>query len=202
MEGIYFYWIAWMAWVYTTFIMEKNKERLGLSLLFLILIILSPLQLTLKTYHLNVVHFVILFISFTLIAKKTMAQKVYLLICSLTITIAYVTFQLFELFDPIWLFLDRKLLLAFVLIYLTLMLTKDRFSRMAILLIGSCQGELLYGFVINKFRFEYEIGSFLFLDVLSIAFFIVFVWLKIELFIHYFDEMIQKNAKGETRINE
>jgi hypothetical protein len=202
MEGLYFYWIAWIGWVYTTFMMDKGRKRLLLSMLLLLIISLSTKDVLIKTYHLNVVHLLILVIPFTMIVKKTIAQKVYLLICSLTITIAYVTFQLFELFDPIWLFVDRKWMLAFLLVYLTLMLTKDRLSRMACLLIGSCQGELLYGFIINKFRFNYEIGSFSFLDVLSLSFLIVFVWLKLELFIQYVDELVQKNSKGETRINE
>ncbi|MFC4324159.1 YphA family membrane protein [Litchfieldia salsa] len=202
MEGLYFYWITWLGWIYTTFFMDKGKKRLILSFLILLILSLSSIDLLINTYHLNLVHLIILILPFALIVKKTIAQKVYLLICSLTITIAYVTFQLFELFDPIWLFLDRKWMLAIVLVYLTLMLTKERVSRIACLLIGSCQGELLYGFIINKFRFNYEIGSYSFLDVLSLSFIIVFVWLKLEVLIQYIDEMVQKNAKGETRINE
>ncbi|WP_078546053.1 YphA family membrane protein [Litchfieldia alkalitelluris] len=202
MEGLYFYWIAWIAWTYATFILEKNRLRILFSAFILIVIILSPYQFVFSTFNVNAVHLLILAISFILIAKKTMIQKVYLLICSLTITIAYVSFQLFELFDPIWLFLDRKWMLAFVLVYLSLMLAKGRKSKVMSLLIGSCQGELLYGFVINKFRFNYEIGSLVFLDVLSISLLIVFIWLKLESFIQNIDETLQKNAKGETRINE
>ncbi len=202
MEGIYFYWISWIAWVYSTFLMKKNMERLLLSISLLIFIILSPYTFQLGVVSIHLVLIIILIMSYGLVGKKTVRQKVYLLICSLTITIAYVTFQLYELFDPIWLFMDREWLLTIVLVYLTLILVKGSRSRLACLLIGSCQGELFYGLILSKFRFQYEIGAFPFLDVISLSVLVVFVWLKLEVFVAHLDEMVQKNTKGETRINE
>jgi len=195
MEGLFFYWITWMTWVYSTFIMKKDSKRLLLSLFFLVIIIISPYSFFVGPIHVNFTVILVLFVSYMFIIKKTIGQLVYLLLCTLTITIAYVSFHLFELFDPIWLFVDRMWMLTFALVYLTLLLIKDSSTRVACILIGCSQGEMLYGIVLSKFRFNYEIGGFAFLDVVALSTIIVFLWMKLEDMVHYFDVFFQKHTK-------
>jgi hypothetical protein len=195
MEGVLFYWISWMAWVCSTFLMKKNKERLFLSILFLVTIILSPYYVGVGDIKINNSIFPILFFCAKEISKRPKKQVFYMLICILTISLAYCSFLMFELYDPVWLFFNRNLMLGAALIYVTLMLLKDFRLRLVGLLVGAIQGDILYGIIINNVNFSYEIGSFVFLDVIAISFCFIFVWSSLELLLHHVDVLVQKNTK-------
>ncbi|MFT4413112.1 hypothetical protein ACLM5H_04545 [Fredinandcohnia humi] len=195
MEGTIFYWIGWMCWVCSTFYMKKSKERFLLSVFFLVLIIVSPYSFVLGTIKINISIFFILLFCFREISKKSSKQKLYLLICILTISLAYSSFLLFELYDPVWLLFNRNLMLSAALIYVTLMLVKDFRSRIIALLIGAIQGDFLYGIVVTNINFSYDIGSFVFLDVIAISFCFIFIWSSIEVLLNHFDVLFQKNTK-------
>ncbi|MEH7224265.1 hypothetical protein V7112_10715 [Bacillus sp. JJ1566] len=195
MDGAIFYWICWMAWVCSTFLMKKNKERLFLSIMFLMTIILSPYYVVIGGIKLNCSILLIFFFCLKEISKRPKKQLLYLLICILTISLAYCSFLLFELFDPVWLLFNRNLMLGAALIYVTIMLLKDFRLRLAGLLIGAIQGDILFGFIIKNVNFPYEIGSFVFLDVISISFCFIFVWSSLEILLHHVDVIVQKNSK-------
>ena len=195
MEGIFFYWIAWMVWVYSTFMIKKSRFRLMVSIIVLVIIIVSPYSIHLGIFEINVTIIAFLIICSALLVKKTTIQKVYLLVCTLTITIAYVSFLLFELFDPVWLFIDRKWMLAIILVYLASMLIKERKIRVACVVLGTSQGELLYGFILSHFRFEYVIGSMSYLDITAITSAVIVLWLGVENLAQYFDLYFNKTSK-------
>ncbi|THE15071.1 hypothetical protein E1I69_01790 [Bacillus timonensis] len=195
MEGALFYWICWMAWVCSTFFMKKTRERLLLSILFLVTIILSPYSIGMGGININCSIFLIFFFCMKEISKRPKKQVLYMLICILTISLAYCSFLMFELYDPVWLLFDRNLMLGAALIYVTLMLLKDFRLRLAGVLIGSIQGDILYGIIVNNVNFSYEIGSFVFLDVISICFCFIFVWSSIEILLRHVDVIVQKNTK-------
>ncbi|MEH7380806.1 hypothetical protein V7138_10030 [Bacillus sp. JJ1533] len=195
MDGALFYWICWMAWVCSTFLMKKNRERLLLSVLFLMTIILSPYYVIFAGIKINCSIMLIFFYCLKEISKRPKKQLLYLLICILTISLAYCSFLLFELYDPVWLLFNRNLMLGAALIYVTIMLLKDFRLRLAGLLIGAIQGDILFGFIIKNVNFPYEIGSFVFLDVISISFCFIFIWSSLEILLHHVDVMVQKNSK-------
>ncbi|MFS0863541.1 hypothetical protein [Fredinandcohnia sp. 179-A 10B2 NHS] len=195
MDGSVFYWICWMAWVCSTFFMKKNRERLILSGCFLLLIIVSPYFFVIGSVRINIGIFIVLLYCFTKIAKRTSKQKLYLLICILTISLAYSSFQLFELYDPVWLFFNRNFMLAAALIYVTIMLVKEFQFRLVALLIGAIQGDILYAIIVSNVNIPYDIGSFKFLDVISISGGFIFVWSSLELLFNHFDVLFQKNTK-------
>lgn len=194
-DGSVFYWICWMAWVCSTFFMKKSSKRLILSGSFLVLIIVSPYFFLLGSIRINIGVFIILLYCFTEIAKRTSKQKLYLLICILTISLAYSSFQLFELYDPVWLFFNRNYMLAAALIYLTIMLVKEFRFRLVALLIGAIQGDILYAIIVSNVNIPYDIGSFKFLDVVSISGGFIFIWSSLELLFNHFDVLFQKNTK-------
>lgn len=86
-------------------------------------------------------------------------------------------------------------MLGAALIYVTLMLLKDFRLRLVGLLVGAIQGDILYGIIINNVNFSYEIGSFVFLDVIAISFCFIFVWSSLEHLLHHVDVLVQKNTK-------
>nr|WP_142255360.1 hypothetical protein [Bacillus sinesaloumensis] len=175
--------------------MKKSRERFILSVLFLVIIILSPYYVVIGQFKLNCSIFPILFYCLREISKLPKKTVLFLLICILTISLAYCSFLMFELYDPVWLVFNRNLMLGAALIYVTLMLLKDFRQRLAGLLLGTVQGDVLYGVVINKVNFSYEIGSFVFLDVIAVSFSFIFVWSTLEILLRHVDVIVQKNTK-------
>lgn len=196
MEGVYFYWIAWMSWVYVTFFMQKNNQRIVLAIILLFAISLSPFYITIYSFNINISVLILLLFCYKEVSTNSKFRTLfYFLISTLTISLAYSSFLLFELYDPVWLFLDRKIMLAIVLIYVSLFLLKGLKSRLLGVLIGTIHGDILYGVVLDKVKFQYEIGSPLFLDVLSICMALIFVWSTLEELFHHFDASIQKKQQ-------
>lgn len=149
------------------------------------------------TYHITeyAIHapFVLLFFfSLVFMAMTKGLLLYYYLICSLIISIGYVCFHLFELFDPIWLIFDRKWMLSFVILYLILMLVKDPYHRLAVAMIGVVNGELLYSMILIKFFREIQIGNFVFLDAFAFIIFFVLIWNLLEKIAQSFEANIHK----------
>lgn len=199
MDGTFFYWIAWFFWIITTFFMKKSRNRIVYTVIVLLLIIFSNKVIEIDVFKINVSLLITLLSCYILLAlftgKNNYKKVVYLLVSTLTITTAYVSFHLFELFDPIWVVFNRTIMLVFCLVYLTLLLIKDRKKRVLCMMIGTCQGELLYAFILKNFPFEYEIGDLAFFDVMAISVFTLFIWSALETTIHYFDTYFQKTTK-------
>ncbi|HHY73152.1 MAG TPA: hypothetical protein GX497_07985 [Bacillus bacterium] len=192
MEGIYFYWFSWLCWVFTTFLMKKCKERTISSFVLLLSITVSNQFLQIAGYSVHASFLVLLLFSFIFLTKAKGLRLGYYLFCSLIITIGYASFQLFELFDPVWLIIDRKWLLAFVMLYLTLMLIEDFYYRVSLAIIGVCNGELLYSFILKKFSFYIEIGDFPFLDALAVIIFFIVSWSSFEKLAQFFEATFHK----------
>ncbi|MCA1030533.1 hypothetical protein LCL95_05695 [Bacillus timonensis] len=195
MEGIYFYWLAWAAWIITTFFMKKDGYRLQLSIIILLIITLSLTNFSLFGIKINLAMIIALLFCYFLIRKKKLKSIVYLLVCTLTITIAYVTFLLFEIFDPIWIVFDRRIMLSVCLLFLCLTLVKEPVSRVSTLVIATCHGELLFAFILKRLGFTYEVGSLQFLETTSIAISFTYVWILFESLVKYFDPTYLKNSK-------
>ncbi|HHW35957.1 MAG TPA: hypothetical protein GXX18_01430 [Bacillales bacterium] len=198
MEGIFFYWFGWIGWIITTFFMKKSKVRTAVSFILLLLIIAGDHTYHLTGYSVHAPFILIFLFSLVFMTKTKGFMQLYYLICSLIISIGYVCFCLFELFDPIWLFFDRKWMLSFVILYLILMLVKDPTHRLAVVLIGICNGELLYSMILTKFFGEIEIGNFVFLDALAFTIFFILIWNSLEKIAQFFEANIHK---GKARRN-
>lgn len=200
MEGTFFYWIAWFFWIITTFFMNKSKERLLYTVIILLLIIFSNKVIVVADiFKINAslgITLLSCYVFLALFLEKINYKKIaYLLVCTLTITTAYVSFHLFELFDPIWVVFNRTIMLVFCLVYLTILLVKERKQRILCLMIGACQGELLYAFILKNFPFDYEIGALSFFDVMAISVFTLFIWSALEHSVNYFDTYFEKTTK-------
>jgi hypothetical protein len=172
--------------------MPKVSERLKICAVILATIIFADRNITISHYSLNVAFLFLLIFGYFASTKLPKKSKIYLVITSLILTIGYVSFHLFELFDPIWVVFDRKWMLSLAIVYFVLMLTKTTKLRVLTAIIGSGQGEILYSVILQKFNFQDEIGSFHYLDVLSLSLFFLFVWTLIENAAFYFDQYAEK----------
>jgi hypothetical protein len=181
MEGIFFFWLSWIGWVISTFFMKKDNKRLIISAALLIVIIGSPYEVTVLSYPINVSFLLLIVISYAVISQQTKKRTIlYLFISSHILATANVAFHLFGMFDPVWIIFDRMWMLAGMMAYLTLLLIKNVWLRLATVCAGFGQGGLMYMLILDRYNFPIEVGSLSYFDVVAQTLMIITVWGLIE----------------------
>ncbi|MFL6555731.1 MAG: hypothetical protein ACJ8MO_06420, partial [Bacillus sp. (in: firmicutes)] len=181
MEGAIFYWVFWGFWIYLTFILEKqNPYRLKLAAIIVIVLILSNVQFPVGEFEIQASGLFILGSCYLFMSQEKRGALIYFFICSFIVSIAYVTFHLFEIFDPIWIIFKKEWMMGITMSYLAILLQKTLKGRLLILFAGAMQGEILYAFILNKFQFPYIIGTFAYLDVCSLTALLLTGWSTLE----------------------
>jgi hypothetical protein len=181
LEGAIFYWVCWAFWIYFTFILDKqNPYRLKLAAIVLIVLILSNVKFAVGPFEIQASGLFILGISYLFLNQEKRGAIIYFFICSFIVSIAYVTFHLFEIFDPIWIIFKKEWMMGIVLWYLAILLQKTLKGRLVIIFAGAMQGEILYAFILNKFQFPYLIGAFAYLDVSVLTALLLVGWSALE----------------------
>ncbi|MEH6906930.1 hypothetical protein V7103_18450 [Neobacillus drentensis] len=202
MEGEIFYWTCWVFWIYLTFLLEKqNPYRIKLAAIVLIVLILSNIQIKVSVFEIQASGLFILGISYLFISQEKRTAIIYYFICAVIISITYVTFHLFEIFDPIWIIFKKEWMMGIVLWYLAILLQKTLKGRLLILFAGAMQGEILYALILNKFQFPYLIGAYASLDVCSLTALLLVGWSALENvgtvmqnYFHFFEKGKQKSS--------
>ena len=187
MDGIYFYSFFWMVWVIATFFMKKTAWRTMVAAVALITIILSSVSLNIGGFQVTLSFLFLFFLSCYYAAKQTRRKLVYMAIAVLTVAFAYTSFQLLVFFDPVWIWMDHRWMLAILLVILCFLFYENIQSRLLCLVIGSCQGEMLYSIISQKVSFSYIIGSYSFLDTVSLSACCTFIWALVDYIPVYID---------------
>ncbi|WNF38014.1 hypothetical protein RJD24_06170 [Bacillaceae bacterium IKA-2] len=194
MEGIYFYWICWICWIYTTFLLAKTKQRLVITIFLLFLIILSTKHLTFFTLTLNSAILFCFLSGCLIISQRRWSFILYCLSVSLISTSAFVTFRLFQLYDPVWVIFNPTWKLSMILLFLILLLVRDQKIRVGLLLITVAQGEILYRIFLNRVVTEITFSQFETLDIIAITIGMSYVWFGFENFVKWLETYtIQKS---------
>ncbi len=180
MEGIFFYWIMWLAWIITTFLMNKGKNRLKLTIFLLVTILLSKWNLVALTHSINMSLLMFLVLGYYLAVKNHKLKLVSFYLTSLTLTFAYTGIMLFRIYDPVWFIIDFRLMISVLVSLLAIYLGENKTQRFSIFLISICQGEFLYWIVLSRFYNQLTIGTEAFLDMLSIGCAVIFLWTIIQ----------------------
>jgi len=181
MEGNMFYWVFWLFWIYLTFIENKqNPYRTKLAAFILITIIVSNSYFFIGHYKVFLGGLFLLVTAYWVISKEKMNSIIYYSICSLIVSISYITFQLFEIFDPIWIMFKREWMLAILIGCLSCLLQKTIKGRLLIVVCGMMQGDIFYAYIVTGLEFPYEIGAFGYLNVLSLTALLLSGWSLLE----------------------
>lgn len=181
MEGTMFYWILWVFWVYTTFFMNKqNPYRTKLASVILVIISLSSVRFTFMSFEFYASGLFMLLLSYFTFSKKKLGSLLYSFICSFIITIAYVTFNLFVIYDPVWVIFPKEWMMGICFSCLAIFLQTSLKDRLLMIVSGGVQGEILYAVYLSKFEFSYPIGSMAFLDVISLITILLVSWSILE----------------------
>lgn len=202
MEGLIFYWISWMVWIMATFFMDRNnKYRFLLSAWILFFIMLSPWTLKIFNVETGIGGLFLLVSLYIFAGRLKKLSKLYFLFCAFILMMAYVTFHLFELFDPVWVIFSRNWMLSVLLVYLAVLLQKNRMLRLPLILLGSIQGEVLYALILNQFSFPYTIGSLAFLDIMAISVSISAVWIAVQWAVKYIEANFKHFEKEKQKLS-
>ncbi|CAH2715728.1 hypothetical protein BACCIP111895_02912 [Neobacillus rhizosphaerae] len=202
MEGAMFYWICWSFWIYFTFILNKqNQYRFKLSAFVLIVLVVSNIQFMASGFEIHASGLFLLAVSYIFYSQEKLGAIIYYFICSFIVSIAYVTFHLFEIFDPIWIIFKKEWMMGICFGYLAILLQKTLKGRMLIIVSGTMQGEFLYAYILNKLQFPYSIGAFAYLDVCSLIVALLAGWSFFEnagsifqTHFHFFEKGKQKSS--------
>ncbi|GGE56107.1 hypothetical protein [Priestia taiwanensis] len=168
MEGLFFYGIAWVSWVVTTFLMRKTKMRLVLSAFLLLLIISSTSYQEVAGVRVYVSGILLFIIGVSFIAASPKSK----LLCSLyavMIGMMYSMFHFIEIYDPVWLQVHRTILLGGILVMGSLFYSDHPFVSVGTLLMGTMQGEVILAITLREYGFHNYVGGFSHLDACFVA---------------------------------
>ncbi len=177
MEGSYFYFVAWIGWIVTTFLLKKDEIRWKGSAVILMFIICSQLTVSIASFTVSINALILGVISFLGITLYTIWKKIYALLSALIIAMLYTSFHLLEVYDPIWIVMDRTFMLSGALVYASILLQRDRLLRLCSLYAGALQGEILVTFIFRRLHFPYEFGSLTFFDIIAVSTLLVMMML-------------------------
>jgi hypothetical protein len=155
---------------------KHNPYRFRLAAGILMIIILSNLHFQVESYQFYASGVFILLLSYIILSRKRLGALLYAFICSFTLTISYVTFNLFVIYDPIWVIFQKEWMMGFCFSFLAILLQRSLFDRLLIVVSGTMQGEILYAFYLSKFEFSYPIGTLAYLDVSSLTILMLVCW--------------------------
>lgn len=194
MEGLYFYWLSWMCWIWATFLMRKQKqERIKIAAWVLAVIIAVNYKATIFIYDFNGSALIIVLLLVFETRKTKASEFLYLFITSFIIMLSYASFLLLELYDPVWVIIDSKILIAAGILYLTVVLHKNKKNRLLISITGLLLGEVIFATVLANQGISYFISSLAFLDLMFICLGLQQVWNAIQTTI----EAISKNSLNQ-----
>ncbi|WP_318508558.1 hypothetical protein [Bacillus sp. T3] len=180
--------------------MRKNsKYRIATATCILILISLTPYEIALVGFQINLaVIFLYLYsLGHIILVKKKVG--IHNLLCTYVLMLAYASFLLFELYDPVWILFNRVWMIACVLGYLSVMLFSDKKDRILFLIIAIIQGEFLFAMIVKKIGFAYSVGTGQFLDTLSSAVLVLVIWSICESIIVSLDQYMNQHVRGKQK---
>lgn len=195
MEGNYFYFLAWVGWIVATFFMKKESVRWKVSAVILIFIICSQITVSIASFTISVNALLLGIISFLGITLYSIWKKLYVLLSALIIAMLYTSFRLLEVYDPIWIVMNRTFMLSGALVYASILLHEDRLLRLCSLYAGALQGEILVTFIFRKLHFPYEFGSLAFFDIVAVSTLIVAILIWIAKVSAYTGQLRKKHVK-------
>lgn len=194
------YWILWVFWVYITFFMNKqNPYRTKLAAVILILIILSNVHVKFMSFEFYLSGLYMLLLSYIILSKKKLGSLLYAFICSFIVMIAYVAFNLFVIYDPVWVIFQKEWMMGVCFCCLAIFLQTSLKERLLMIISGSMHGEILYAVYLSKFEFSYPIGTMAYLDVISLITILLVSWSILENAGPFFQNHFHFLEKGKQK---
>jgi hypothetical protein len=176
LEGKVFYWIAWCFWLIATFLLKRSSAyRTKAAFCVLLVIILVPYKVIVFGFHVNMAALFLYGLGLIYYSQLLELRSLFYHYISVSIImLAYASFLLFELYDPVWVLFPRDWMLACVLVFISVLLHPTPVARLFSIIIGSIQGEMLVSIVLNGFGVGDWIGELAYFDLLASTLLILF----------------------------
>ncbi|MEC0666641.1 hypothetical protein P8864_12160 [Priestia flexa] len=192
MEGFLFYWFAWIGWVISTFFLHKTSLRWKVSMLLLISIMLSTTSVWIGPFFVSYTYLFLLVMVCVDISRLKTSKQLYVLFISLIVMFAYVGFCLLELYDPVWIFVNRQWLLTAIILYIGFLLVKDDHMRYIVILLGLLGGDFLYSLIVTNISMPHPVGQPMLLDLVATVLMLLFIWKVVRSLASQFDWLLGK----------
>lgn len=197
-SGSIFIGFLWGTWIIATFLMNKqHKFRFPLALLSLVLIIVFPYKIHIAPLSIQVPAIILLVIGYGYITYLSFSKRLFMMIAMIIMITGYTGFLLMTLYDPVWVIFDYHLMSAIIIFSIAqILFPKNLFSHLVCSVLGTIQGEVVYGVILSKWGFSYSACSGDYLDTCAIYLFITITWFFIQ---HISSNMSLKNTIGKQR---
>ncbi|KMY50619.1 YphA family membrane protein [Peribacillus loiseleuriae] len=170
MEGLLFYWIAWITWVIVMFFFSKAQVyRFPLLVHLLAVMGIAGYIIHIGRYSFGFAGIYLLFVVLIYHRRLSLYQFAYFMLSCSIIALSYASFQLFTLLDPLWVFVNPTWLAALVLHFLTLFLYKGWKQRISSILVGMILGDGIYMITMVHNSLPYTAISYILLDMMTIS---------------------------------
>ncbi|EIT86575.1 hypothetical protein A374_03354 [Fictibacillus macauensis ZFHKF-1] len=201
MDGVLFYWISWAGFIYTTFLMKKQRNRTFFACLLLGVIIAEEWQLQLSFFSVHVSYIVLFLSSFYFLPRTSFWRMLYFVFTTCAIACAYAGLSLLAMYDPVWLQYGLKWGIPLFVVVLSLLFTNDAAVRVYSVLSGMLVGELLFQVTIAKLTHFIELGLLSYWDQGALAILALFSWQEASRLssLFYRETWRLKNAKKAAR---
>jgi hypothetical protein len=200
-DGILYLWLIWGIWIFTTFLMNKaHPYRFRYSLICLLLLCVFPYGLNIDSVEVAVPVVVLGLICIHYIRFFSLKEKLYMLVVILTMGMLYAGIGLVAIYDPVLMFIDRNLIMALSLAFLSILYysSSSYMFRMIAIAGSSIVGEVFMCIPLKNVGFLYPIGGPVYLDVLAISTGILIAIKLFEEINQLFNIKVQTN-KGEMK---
>jgi hypothetical protein len=195
MDGLFFYWILWMAWIIFMFFIPKTYQfRFGIMFHLLAVMVLAAYELNIYRYVINISAIYLVIVSCFYMRNLSLWRTIECIICSFIIALGSASFQLYAMLDPVWLIIKADWMLGILINYLAVILFHDWKLRFGALLIGMIIGETIFSGILLLNSLPYKAGSYAWLDTAVLALAINLAWASLE----YVSRAVQGTFASQT----
>ncbi|HET7616553.1 MAG TPA: hypothetical protein VFK27_06275 [Bacillales bacterium] len=191
-HGLLFYWTVWTAWVVVTFLLPKERLRTELAILILLVLIGSARTLTLYHFQLNAALPVILIYCYWKLSGLKRSKLVYTVAVSHIVTLAYMGFSMYTLYDPAVLWIDRKWMTAVLIFLAVQFMVRSFVLRIVAAVIGTIHGNVLLALTLSGLSLSVLAGSLHFFDMLACCLSLMLAWKGYEQLTHYLHLFVKR----------
>jgi type III secretory pathway component EscS len=178
MDGDIFLGFLWAVWLIATFFLNKqNVMRFPAAVLSLILIISFPFSVPIFSFTIKLPAVIFLAVGYYYINSLPFTRKLYMILSVMIITAGFTGALLMELYDPIWMFMDRRIILGGIVFLLGQFLyPHSLYKCLSSMVIATIHGEIILSIFLSKWGIQYPIASEPFLDICSVYLSFTIIW--------------------------
>lgn len=186
-----FFYFSWICWIMVTFLSNKSKKRLGLSIFLLLLINFSQIYVQVQIFQLNIGGLFVCVVGLIILTLEK-GPKIFIVFYSGIISMIYCILHFLVIQNPTIFIFPEVYLLTLIIFFSCMILTMNLNKIVTILFIGTYQGEFMLRFFLQEYEVIHEVGSSGYLEIISLSLFIILVFENI---INVFSKLFKKNQK-------